>query len=84
MRVRVRVRVCAGVPLLEGELRPSHHWPAAQASQPCVCSCDLSCTSWSGFCNGKIIKSGGREDSEEVAPQLPLHQALTLKSGQVP
>lgn len=60
----VCARVCAcarahRVPLLEGELRPSHHWPGAQASQPCVCSCDLSCTSWSGLCNGKIINGGG-------------------------
>lgn len=38
---------------------PSHYWQGAQASQPCVCSCDLSYTSWSGFCNGKIIKCGG-------------------------
>lgn len=64
----VFVCVCVGVLLLEGELRPSHHWPGAQASQPCVCSCDLSCTSWSGFCNGKIIKrGGGREGDESTA-----------------
>lgn len=57
--------------MLRRSLGPSHYWQGAQASQPSVCSCDLSCTSWSGFCNGKIIKRGGegRDGGSKRTPQ---------------